>query len=194
MTTDFAYPPYHDLDVGGHKRQRIGEADQNLWTTNDPLATEVPVNRAFDPVRDSFQGDANFPDPEFFNFQTNPLTDNSSWFPDFSAQSFPASSGFEGTSLLTSPQFDEQNTVAFNTSFHENQTEAQQDLSEEEVETDGHELAQTMEVESSPEPGLSVICFGMVCCVLRPRLISCLTYFMRRSQTFRPIVINQALF
>jgi hypothetical protein len=160
--TELAYP-YHEFDAGSHKRQRIGEPDQQLWVENGGLTTELSANRAFDPVRDLLQGDGSFTDQEFFNFQTNQINDNSSWFPDISAESFQPSYPFDANPLLPNPLFDEQNTAPFDASFQENHADAHQDLAEDAIETNGHELAQSMEVEPSPEPVPSGICFGMVC-------------------------------
>lgn len=153
--TEFAYP-YHDVDIGGHKRQRIGEPGQNLWVPNERLTTES--QSAYDPVRDT-QGDTNFTDQTFFNFETNQMND---WFSE-NPQLLPPSIAFDNNSLLMSQPFDHQITAPFDANFQETQIYDQESASDNAIEADGNELADVMEDEPSPEPAPGVICFGMVC-------------------------------
>jgi hypothetical protein len=184
---DYTYP-YHDIDTGHHKRQRVGPADQHLWIPNEGLMTDLPPQQAYDPVRDIGQSDTNFIDSGFFSFV------DSLWLPGPSTDTFHPSYNFEEDNFLqTSQSFCEQTTAPFAINFPDGFNEPDPISLQTPTETNDHDFVPSLEVVASPPEVASVICFGMVCSAqLSVRSHGLTSYY--RLQTFLLIVIKQALF
>lgn len=160
--TEYAYN-YHDLDPCGHKRQRIGSADQHLWPANEVLVTDLTPHAVYDPVRDILHDGTTLADSSCFDFTSASLNDSSLWYSEPGPQLVPEPYSFEDQNALpTSQPFYEQTTAAFRTSFRDEFNEPLGDFQEDITETNVHEPGYSLDIGESPPQGPIVICFGMV--------------------------------
>jgi hypothetical protein len=187
---EYAYN-YHDIDPGGHKRQRIGPADQHLWLGNEALPTDLTAHTAYDPVRDLLYDDTIYANASCFDFASTSLNDSGLWYSDPSSQTFPQSYSFEDQNdLLTSQPFSEQTTAAFVTSIQDDFNEPRGDPPKDTTEAAMNELAHFLDVGESLLQGPIVICFGMVCpnpLVVLLQHLTCLNTDCRRPRSLQPI-------
>ncbi len=173
--TDFAYP-YHDIDTGGHKRQRAEEAGQQSLMPNEGMTRELLPHMAYDPVRSILQHNTTFVEPTFYNFANINPKDGNLWFSEPSTQIFQQNYNFEDdNSLLTSQPFCEQTTSSFATSSQDSLSEPQESLHQSTVEIIDHVSAHSLEAGTSPQQGSRVTCFGMVRSILSGIRLHCLT-------------------
>jgi hypothetical protein len=161
---------YHDIDLGSHKRQRIGPADQHLWPVNEALTTDLTPHTAYGPVRNILHDGAIFAGSSCFEFANTSLNDSNLWYQEPTTNAFHESYSFEDqNTLLTSQPICEQTAAAFVTSFQDDFDEPQGDFPQGTTEANVNELAYSVDVEESPPQGPTVICFGMVC--LNPLIV-----------------------
>jgi hypothetical protein len=160
---EYAYN-YQDIDLGSHKRQRIGPADQHLWAANDALTTDLTPHTAYDPVRDILNDDTIFAGASCYDFAISSLNDSNLWYPEPNAHIFQQSYTFEDeNALLTSQPFCENTRAPFVTSFEDDFDEPQRDFPQDTTEATVNELEHSLDIGDSPPQGPTVICFGMVC-------------------------------